>query len=159
MIYVLNREQQLYCDRETAWRFFSDPGNLPDITPDDMGFTIISEPQSEMYEGMLIDYKVSPLLGIKLHWQTEITQVNEGHSFTDFQKKGPYAIWNHFHEFIPNEKGVLARDTVQYKLPFGILGRWMHRLVVKRKLNRIFDYRQQILEDRFNKKSSKNTAL
>ena len=151
MIHQLKREQQLNCDIETAWKFFSSANNLSKITPKDMNFIVRTKMESdEIYEGMIIDYYVSPLLGIKMDWQTEITQVNHLRSFTDFQKKGPYKLWNHFHEFIPNDKGVLMKDIVDYELPFGVLGTIVHALFVKSKLEEIFNYRFQVLENLFN---------
>lgn len=152
MKYRLYREQQLYCDIDTAWRFFSSPMNLSEITPKDMAFTVLSEDQDQpIFEGMLINYSVSPLLGIPLKWQTKIIQVEHQKSFTDFQQKGPYKYWKHFHEFIPNEKGILMKDTVEYELPFGVFGNVVHSLLVKKKLNKIFDYRHQVLKQLFNK--------
>lgn len=155
MIHQLKREQQLNCDIETAWKFFSSANNLSKITPKDMNFIVRTKMESdEIYEGMIIDYYVSPLLGIKMDWQTEITQVNHLRSFTDFQNKGPYKLWNHFHEFIPNEKGVLIKDTVDYELPLGFLGEIAHNLFVKSKLENIFSYRFNILEQIFNQKKN-----
>ena len=155
MIHQLKREQQLNCDIETAWKFFSSANNLSKITPKDMNFIVRTKMESdEIYEGMIIDYYVSPLLGIKMDWQTKITQVNYLRSFTDFQNKGPYKLWNHFHEFIPNEKGVLIKDTVDYELPMGFLGEIAHNLFVKSKLENIFSYRFNILEQMFNKKKN-----
>lgn len=151
MKYQLSREQQLHCDIDTAWSFFSSPNNLSKITPKDMGFTVLSKDiQPEIFEGMLIDYTVSPILGIPLKWQTKITQVDKNKSFTDFQEKGPYKYWNHFHEFIPNSEGVLMKDTVDYELPMGFLGKIAHQAFVKKKLVSIFDYRYQVLEKYFN---------
>lgn len=151
MKHELYREQQLNCDLQTAWDFFSSPMNLPKITPKDMAFTVLSEQKTnKIFEGMIIDYTVSPLLGIPLKWKTRITEVIPNKSFTDFQEKGPYKYWNHFHEFIPNEKGVLVKDTVDYELPLGILGSVAHSLFVKNKLNHIFNYRYGILEKLFN---------
>ncbi|MEN2436648.1 SRPBCC family protein [Weeksellaceae bacterium A-14] len=151
MKHQLGREQQLKCDIATAWDFFSSPMNLSEITPKDMNFTVLSEDKGEkIFVGMLIDYTVSPLFGIPLKWQTKIAQVDELKSFTDFQQKGPYRYWNHFHEFIPNENGVLMKDTVDYELPFGLLGEIAHSLVVRGKLKNIFDYRYRILEKQFN---------
>lgn len=151
MKYQLSREQQLYCDIDTAWSFFSSPNNLSKITPKDMGFTVLSKDiQPEIFEVMFIDYTVSPILGIPLKWQTKITQVDKNKSFTDFQEKGPYKYWNHFHEFIPNSQGVLMKDTVDYELPMGFLGKIAHQAFVKKKLISIFDYRYQVLEKYFN---------
>lgn len=153
MRYQLYREQQLKCDLATAWSFFSDPENLSKITPKDMGFVVLTKNTNEaIYEGMEIDYTVSPLLGIPMKWKTHILKVDLQKSFTDFQAKGPYKLWNHYHEFIPNEKGVLMKDTVDYELPFGFLGTIAHFLLVKNKLNEIFNYRFQFLEKKFNQK-------
>lgn len=151
MKYQLYREQQLHCDIETAWHFFSSPMNLSKITPKDMGFTVLSDYNDEqIFEGMIISYTVSPLLKIPLKWRTRISQVQLNRSFTDFQEKGPYKYWNHFHEFIPNKDGVLIKDTVDYELPFGILGNIAHRIFVKKKLAQIFDFRYGVLEKLFN---------
>lgn len=151
MIYTLKKEQQLYCDIDTAWSFFSSPNNLSKITPKDMGFVVLSDlPDESVYEGLIIDYTVSPLLGIKMKWQTKITQVDFQKSFTDFQQKGPYKLWNHHHQFIKNDLGVLMIDTVKYELPFGFLGQIVRELVVKNKLNQIFDFRNKVLDQLFN---------
>lgn len=150
MRFQLYREQQLNCDIETAWSFFSSPLNLPKITPKNMGFNVISNLESkDIYEGMIIEYRVSPMLHIPLRWITKITQVEKNKSFTDFQEKGPYKYWNHFHEFVPNEKGVLMKDTVDYELPFGLLGRIAHKIFVKKKLKNIFNYRYRFLDKYF----------
>ncbi|HXJ98367.1 MAG TPA: SRPBCC family protein [Gelidibacter sp.] len=152
MKHRLYREQQLNCDIQTAWDFFSSPKNLSKITPKDMGFTVLSDYNSEQItEGMVIDYIVSPLLKVPLKWRTRITHVEPNRSFTDFQEKGPYKYWNHFHEFIPNKDGVLMKDTVDYELPFGFLGKIAHLLFVKKKLAHIFDFRYSVLENLFNK--------
>ncbi len=152
MKHRLYKEQQLNCDIETAWQYFSSPRNLSKITPKEMGFTMLSKNTSEpITQGMVIDYTVSPLLKVPLRWRTQITQVQPNKSFTDFQQKGPYKYWNHLHEFIPNKGGVLVKDTVDYELSFGFLGQIVHRLFVKKKLAAIFDFRYRVLEKRFNK--------
>ena len=97
------REQQLYCDIETAWEFFISDEFIENNTQR-YGFTVLSDFENEpIYEGMLIDYTVSPILGIPLKWKTRITQVRNNKVLPIFNKKVPYKYWNHFHEFIPNE--------------------------------------------------------
>ncbi|MGO4709749.1 hypothetical protein AB4Y90_11670 [Chryseobacterium sp. 2TAF14] len=152
MIHQLQRQQQLNCDIDTAWKFFSSANNLSEITPKDMNFTVRTQlNEEEIYEGMIIDYYVSPLFGIKLKWQTIITEVESRKMFSDFQNKGPFKLWHHHHFFVPNENGVLMVDNVKYELPFGFLGEIAHRFIVKKKLEAIFDYRFKILEKTFNK--------
>jgi len=152
MKYHLYREQQLRSDMETVWRFFSSPINLSKITPANMRFTVLSKCDSEtIFEGMIIDYRVAPVLGILLRWQTKITQVDQPGSFTDFQQMGPYKYWKHFHEFTPNQNGVLMKDRVDYELPFGIFGKIAHWAFVKRRLESIFNFRHEVLEKLFNR--------
>jgi len=150
MNYILEREQQLNCTLGDAWEFFSSPLNLQKITPEEMRFEVLSDVgETAIYKGMTIDYNVRPLGGIKLKWKTEITEVDHLKSFVDFQKKGPYKLWRHYHEFVENESGVLMKDRVEYALPLGVLGSLMHTLVVRRKLEKIFDYRFNVLEKLF----------
>jgi len=40
-------------------------------------------------------------------------------------------------------------DIIDYKLPFGVLGRLAHPILVKRKLNEIFTYRYNKLIELF----------
>ncbi|WP_231596120.1 SRPBCC family protein [Sphingobacterium endophyticum] len=119
-----------------------------------MKFKVLTkELGEEIYEGMVIEYIVSPILNVPLKWRTLITQVDQFKSFTDEQERGPYRYWNHYHEFIPHLDGVLMKDTVTYELPFGMIGNIAHSLLVKHKLEGIFDYRKVILNKLFNKKS------
>ncbi len=151
MIYNLHREQFLQGDLETIWSFFCSPHNLEKITPADMAFVVKSDlPDGAIYPGLQIDYTVSPLLGIPLKWRTRITEVIPLERFVDFQERGPYKLWEHTHTFSAVEDGVLMTDHVRYALPFGPIGTLAHQLIVRKKLKDIFDYRFQVLEEKFN---------
>lgn len=144
------RVQVLPIPLEKAWDFFSDPANLAAITPAGMGFHILSEHRPpRMYAGQLIEYRVSPLLGIPMYWMTEITHVAEGEYFIDEQRFGPYALWHHQHHFREVAGGVEMTDIVHYKIPLGLLGSIADWLFVRRKLKSIFDYRFQAIAQRF----------
>ncbi|MCB0655716.1 MAG: hypothetical protein KDC57_06235, partial [Saprospiraceae bacterium] len=57
---------------DEAWQFFSRPENLARITPTEMQFEVLSEIEGvPMYPGMIIQYKLRPLLGIPANWVTE----------------------------------------------------------------------------------------
>ena len=148
-LYRLHKKQNLPISIETAWEFLSDPGNLKTITPDYMGFQIVSGADRPMYPGQIIQYIVTPVLGIKTTWVTEITHVENKHYFVDEQRFGPYALWHHKHFIKPIDNGVEMEDIIDYKIPMGILGRLVHPFLVKPKLEEIFKYRQQKLIDLF----------
>jgi ligand-binding SRPBCC domain-containing protein len=149
--YQYSAKQFLPISIESAWDFFSSPKNLATITPPEMQFQILTklEEGKGIYEGMLIDYIVKPLLGIPLRWQTEITLVKNNQLFTDKQLKGPYKLWEHTHTFERADGGVWMTDVVVYELPFGLIGDIAHSLFVKRKLESIFAFRKHILTTLF----------
>ena len=137
---------------DEAWDFFSSPANLQKITPEKLGFKIVSKHHGEkMYAGQIIEYYVKPLFGIPLYWMTEITHVVDKKYFIDEQRFGPYTMWHHQHHFKETPEGIEMTDIVHYKLPFGILGELAHTLFVKKQLQGIFDYRFKVVEDLWGK--------
>jgi ligand-binding SRPBCC domain-containing protein len=144
-IYTLKSKQKLPISVDEAWQFLSDPRNLKTITPDYMGFKILSGADRPMYPGQLIQYIVTPVAGIKTKWVTEITQVRDHEFFIDEQRFGPYALWHHKHFIKEISGGVEMEDVVDYKLPMGFLGRLAHPILVEPKLKEIFDYRREKL--------------
>ena len=152
-IYNYDTEQYLPTDMETTWEFFSSAKNLAIITPPEMQFNILTKlDDREIYEGMLIEYKLKPLFGIPVYWKTEISKVDKPYKFIDRQLKGPYKIWEHTHIFIKKENGVLMQDHLKYQLPFGIIGTITHQWIVRKKVENIFKFRKNILTKIFAKK-------
>ena len=148
--YQFKKEQKVNTSMEDIWDFISSPRNLKEITPDYMGFNITSKDLPEkMYEGMIISYLVSPVFGIKTNWVTEITHVRDLQYFVDEQRVGPYSIWHHQHFIESISNGVLMRDIVSYEPPFGFLGAIANSLMIKGKLQEIFDYRTQAIEKKY----------
>ena len=143
-VYRIRKVQQLPVSLEEAWDFFSSPSNLGEITPSNLGFTIISKHRGEkMYPGQIIEYKVSPFLRIPVYWMTEITHVADKKYFVDEQRFGPYDMWHHQHHFREVAGGVEMTDLVHYRLPGWFLGDLANGLFVKRRLAEIFDFRHQ----------------
>jgi ligand-binding SRPBCC domain-containing protein len=151
-VYKKETVQHINATLDECWTFFSSPGNLQKITPKTMGFEITDFDNQSMYAGQIIQYKISPLLGLKLNWVTEITKVKDKAYFIDEQRFGPYSFWHHKHFFEATTNGVKMTDVVHYALPLGILGRIMNALIVKNKLREIFDYRQLKVNQLFNSK-------
>ena len=152
-MYQYTSKQELPITMEKAWEFLSDPKNLKRITPDYMGFDIISGAERKMFPGQIIQYRLTPILGIPFRWVTEITHVQEGEFFVDEQRFGPYTFWHHKHFIKKTENGVVMEDIVDYKLPLGPLGWLAHVLFVRGKVKQIFDYREKALNEIFNSTS------
>ncbi|MBC6999175.1 SRPBCC family protein [Cytophaga sp. FL35] len=148
-LYQLYSKQDLPISKDQAWEFLSDPKNLKVITPDHMGFHILSGADRPMFPGQIIQYKVSPFPVVNTRWVTEITHVKEGEYFVDEQRFGPYALWHHKHFIKEIEGGVEMEDIIDYKLPMGILGQLAHPLLVKKQLRQIFSFREQKLIELF----------
>ncbi len=149
-VYSFKTVQEIPMSLNQAWIFFSNPQNLADITPDNIGFKIISKHHGDtMYAGQVIEYKVSPVFGIPLYWMTEITHLDSKKYFVDEQRYGPYSMWHHQHHFKVIDGGVQMTDIVHYKLPLWILGDLGNCLFVKNKLQQIFDYRFKKVEQLF----------
>lgn len=158
-LYQLHAKQQLPIPKTTAWEFLSDPKNLKVITPEKMGFHILSGADRPMFEGQIIQYSVSPFPGFKTKWVSEITHVKEGEYFVDEQLFGPYAFWHHKHFIYEIEGGVEMEDIIDYKIPLGILGQIAHPLLVKGQLESIFTFREQKLTELFGSIAGSKTDL
>ena len=152
MSYTIQCEQEIPISLNEAWEFFSRPGNLEKLTPKDIGFEILHNDSEVMHEGQIICYKIGILPMIKVNWVTEITKVIDKVRFVDDQRVGPYKLWHHTHEFVETTNGVLMKDRVHYALPFGIIGKIAHVLFVRKKLQQIFAFRKQAVEEFFSKK-------
>lgn len=148
-VYTLHAKQVLPITIDEAWKFLSDPKNLKVITPDYMGFNIQSGADRPMFAGQIIEYIVTPILGIKTKWVTEITHSVNHKYFVDEQRFGPYALWHHKHFIKEVDGGVEMEDLLHYKLPFGFLGQLIHPYIVKPKLDEIFEYRKNKLIELF----------
>ncbi|HNP21027.1 MAG TPA: SRPBCC family protein [Panacibacter sp.] len=149
-VYSLKTVQNIPATIDIAWDFFSRPGNLKNITPPNLGFLIRSKHHGEvMYPGQIIEYTVSPLLGIPLYWMTEITHVVDKKYFIDEQRFGPYSLWHHQHHFKEIDHGVEMTDIVHYKIPFWFLGDIANSILVRSQLKKIFEVRFQAVQQKF----------
>lgn len=114
-----------------------------------MGFDIVSGADKEMYPGQIIEYIVKPVLGIPNKWVTEITHVVENKFFVDEQRFGPYALWHHKHFLKEIPGGVEMEDLIHYKVPFGVIGQLVNPILVRPKLEEIFEFRKKKLVELF----------
>ncbi len=148
MPHHLHRTTHLAGDPAAIFEFFKDPRNLEELTPPWLSFRVVASTDDRVRQGTRIRYRLS-LLGAPFTWESRITEYDEGTRFADEQLRGPYRRWYHRHGFTPVAGGVQMTDDVEYELPFGVLGRLVHWLVVRHQLRAIFDYRTTAIQRRF----------
>lgn len=149
-LYVLKTVLKIPSSIDSVWSFFSDPENLKNLTPPSLNLVVQGKALGKnIYPGQLISYKVRPVFNIPVKWITEITQVENQVMFIDEQRKGPYRLWHHEHHFKEIDGGTEMTDLVHYMLPFGFLGNIAHPLLVKNKLQEIFTFRFQKIQEIF----------
>lgn len=147
----LIRRQQVDRPLELIFPFFEKPENLGLITPQSLGFRLLSPSPVRMRQGEIINYHIH-LLGMRIHWRTLITEYDPPHGFVDEQLIGPYAYWRHEHCFTNKGERTQIMDRVLYRLPSLLpkaLEASLHRLYVAPSLKQIFDYRERIFAEIF----------
>ncbi|MCP4142752.1 MAG: SRPBCC family protein [Chloroflexi bacterium] len=149
MLHRITHKQTIPAPLDEVWTYFATPHNLNEMTPPDMNFETIHGGDEKMFQGQLIEYRVSFMPLTKSRWLTEIAHVEEKTYFVDAQRIGPYRFWYHEHRFQAVEAGTQITDQVTYELPFGILGDIIHTIWVKHKLNRIFEFRKKKVAELF----------
>lgn len=150
MIYTFESKQFIKSDIISVWNYFSNPKHIHALTPPKMHLkTRTQNLPSKIHVNLKITYWVSPLFGIPLKWKTKITSIDINKSFVDIQIKGPYKMWHHVHTFEEVENGILMKDFVTYELPFGFIGNFTNRLLVKKRIEKLFDYRTKQIQKYF----------
>lgn len=140
-VHVLRREQRLPGSPTDVFPFFGDARNLESITPPLLRFRMLTPDPIVMGHGTRLRYRLR-VRGVPVRWLTEIREWDPPHRFVDEQLEGPYALWHHTHTFDDDGAGAtIMRDEVRYELPLGPIGELAHGLLVRRDLERIFDYR------------------
>jgi ligand-binding SRPBCC domain-containing protein len=147
-VYTLRREQLLPRTLDEVFSFFERPENLEAITPPWLHFKMITPTPVHIKQGSIFDYTMR-VRGISMHWASLVTEYNPPHSFVDQQIRGPYEYWYNTHRFKETDEGTHIIEEIRYIMPFGLLGRAVHGLMVAQDLQEIFDYRQMAIEKLF----------
>ncbi len=146
-MYTLYREQSVTATLTEAWDLLKNPTNLDRITPEDLQFQKVSPVPQAMFNGLIMEYRIKiPWFGVRT-WVAEIKHIHEMFSFVDEQRIGPYTFWYHYHQLDAEDGRLKLTDRVYYEVPYGIFGKILHFLFIRRTLNRIFDYRQEKLAE------------
>jgi ligand-binding SRPBCC domain-containing protein len=145
-LHQIHRKQMIPISISEAWEFFSSPENLSTITPSWLNLTVISDLPRGMHSGMIISYRITPIVRMPTIWISEITHVNRPTYFVDEQRLGPFRFWHHQHVFKEVGRNVEIQDIVHYAMPLGPIGEMVYPISVRKKVDSIFDFRQKALE-------------
>jgi ligand-binding SRPBCC domain-containing protein len=143
---------ELPLPRERVFPFFADAANLGKITPAELHFRILGQQPLPIQKGTTFDYSLR-LWGMPIRWRSVITRWNPPEEFEDEQVIGPYKRWVHRHVLREVPGGTRIEDEVTYELPFGWLGAPAAPLV-RRQLERIFEFRGEAVRRCFNTSSA-----
>ena len=146
--HTLRREQWIPRPLDEVFPFFSDARNLEKLTPPWLGLRILTGGPILIAAGTRIRYRLA-WHGLPVTWTTQIRRWDRPFRFIDVQLSGPYRLWHHTHRFEAHAGGTRMTDVVRYRLPFGIIGRAVHALKVRRDVEQIFDYRFQRIKELF----------
>lgn len=89
----------------------------------------------------VVDAYIAPALFIR--WESLHTAYDPPRSFEDQQVRGPFRSWRHRHVVEAHPDGAMLTDDIEYEPPLGFLGRVFGRIIVERRLRRLFDYRHR----------------
>ena len=144
-VHVLERRQELEGTPEEVFPFFADAHNLEAITPPLLRFRVLTPRPIDMHTGTLIEYRLR-VHGFPVRWKTRIEEWSPSSRFVGRQLTGPYRLWHHTHTFEPLPGGrTLMTDTVRYSVGFGPAGEIAWKLFVKADVEKIFDYRAEVI--------------
>ena len=144
-MFTLESVQWLPRRPDEIFDFYADAFNLERLTPPWLRFQVVTPPPITMATGAEIDYRLR-LHGFPISWRSRITAWEPPFRFVDEQTRGPYRRWAHQHTFVPQDGGTCVEDRVEY----GLWGGWLtDRLLVRRDLRTIFQFRQQRLAAEF----------
>jgi len=139
------------CPLKKVFEFHTDTNNLKKITPDFIKVDIIKI-DLPLKLGSEIILELTQIHIIKTIWKIQLTDFKPHTIITDTQIKGPFKVWVHSHCFKDQQDKTLMTDKVNYELPFGILGKTVNQILIKRLINKQFEFRhkttKEILEEK-----------
>ncbi len=128
--------EELFC-----WH--AEPGALERLTPKWEPLEVVERaPSVQNGARGILRVRVGPF---PMRWVFEHRDYEEGRQFRDVQVEGPFRRWDHTHVFVPDGPNACwLEDRIEYELPWGIIGEFFGGWLVRRKLERMFEYRHRI---------------
>lgn len=138
MLFV--KESRIDAPPAAVFAFHESPGALERLTPPWEPVRVV-EPGGSLRPGtrVVLEIRMGP---VPIRWVAEHTEYEPPHLFADRQVSGPFARWYHRHRMLDDGRGgTLLRDEVEFDPPLGALGRLLGGPIIRRKLQKMFDFR------------------
>jgi ligand-binding SRPBCC domain-containing protein len=84
--------------------------------------------------------------GLNFQMTSRITEMDRPSRFVDEQVDGPFKQWRHVHSFVTEAHGTRMMDRIDYKAPFGPLGRAVDRFFLNHNLTNLIDERNVFIK-------------
>lgn len=130
---------------ETLFEWHSRQGAIQRLTPPWIELEIISHDGNCIQQGSKIEFQIK-LFRFSIAWTALHTHYVKNYLFRDIQTRGPFALWEHTHRFIPlSPRNAIIEDDIRFKLPLKKLTHYFYP-IVKKELSRMIAYRHRVLK-------------
>jgi ligand-binding SRPBCC domain-containing protein len=144
------KQTEIPATPEAVFAWHEQPGAVEKLTPPWEKVEMVERGES-LLVGTRVVFKVftGPFWR---KWVAEHVEYDPPRLFADVQRQGPFAYWYHRHHFKPTAQGTtMMIDDIEYELPLGWLGEAFGGGFARAKLEKMFDYRHQVVLRNFQK--------
>ncbi len=137
----VRREHFLTLAPLQVFAFLVDGTNLEPTTPRNLRFRLLTPLPITLETGQTLSYQWQFLFR-NFQMQARIVQATAPSIVEEVQQTGPFRLWHYVRKLKSTTGGTWAVEELEYKLPGGMLGTLLDRLIVGRKIEQLLEYRQ-----------------
>lgn len=131
---------------ETVFAFHELPDAFERLVPPWENAKVIQKADiSNIGSRAIIEQKILGL--VPSRWIAEHTAYDPPRMFEDVQVSGPFSSWRHRHIVEPHKDGALLIDDIDYEPPLGLLGSLADPLIVRPKIEKMFEFRHRVTKE------------
>ncbi|REJ77414.1 MAG: cyclase [Acidobacteria bacterium] len=140
------KTSQIAASPERVFAFHELPDAFERLVPPWENVKVIKKADiSEIGSQVIIEQKLFGI--VPSRWIAEHTAYEPPRMFEDVQISGPFRKWRHKHIVVPDGDGAMLIDEIEYEPPFSIFGRALEPLLVRPKLEKMFEYRHRVTKE------------
>ncbi|MCB0722066.1 MAG: SRPBCC family protein [Ignavibacteriae bacterium] len=146
-MFIFEKSVIINCSIDKVFDFHSDVDNLVKLSEyGSMKVRIVSV-NLPLNKGSEILLSVKQFGILKISWLLQIEKFERPYLFSDTQLKGPFKKWKHEHRFESIGDSTKNTDRIEYEMPFGFLGKIAHSLFVRKRIEKLFEFRHKLVKE------------